>query len=134
MAVTSGFVGLKEANRALRSLPEWAKPGLQKVMDTTGYRVSSRASATVARRTGFLQARIKWQSRPRTLAAVVGVAPEAFYWKFLEYGTVKMQAQPFLRPAAQAEEGQHGQAVVDALKRVDVRLEQATNAATSRLL
>lgn len=134
MATTSQLIGLKEANRALRALPEAAKPGIQQVMDTTGYRVSQGAKSRVARRTGLLQSRIGWQSRPRTLAAVVGIEKDAYYWKFVEYGTVHMNAQPFLRPAAQAEESNHQHALIQALEKANTQMERAAASATSRLL
>lgn len=135
--MTSRFIGLKEANRALLSLPEAAKPGVQKVMDVTAYNVSRGALARVARRTGFLASHIGWQSRPRTLAAVVGVDKgTAFYWKFIEYGTVKMGAQPFLRPAAESEEPKHHAALVQELERAGDRIERGAGVAavSSRLL
>jgi HK97 gp10 family phage protein len=104
---------------------------VQKVMDVTGFNVARGAKARVARRTGLLQMRIGWKSRPRSLSAVVGVERDAYYWKFLEYGTKRMDAQPFMRPAALAEEDNHGRAVVQALERANATMERA---AASRLL
>lgn len=132
MAVTSQWIGLREANRALRALPEYAKAPVQQVMDTTGYRVAKGAAARVRRRTGLLASRITWQSRPRTLAAVVGVGPDAFYWKFNEYGTVHMQASPAFRPAAEAEASEHQRAIVVALEKAGRQMESA--AAGARFL
>ena len=31
-----------------------------------------------------------------------GVKNDAYYWHFIEYGTVKMRARPFVRPAVEA--------------------------------
>lgn len=39
---------------------------------------------------------------PGYVESTVRVAPKAFYWKFLELGTVKMAARPFFGPAVQA--------------------------------
>lgn len=103
-------------------------------MDTTAYRVQQNAKARAARRTGLLQSKIGWQSRPRTLAAVAGVGPEAFYWKFLEYGTVKMDARPFWRPAAEAEQSRHQAELVTALEKANAQMERAAASVTSRLL
>lgn len=125
------WIGLREANRALRQLPEFARPRVQAVMDRTGFRVAQGAQQRVRRRTGFLAARIRWESRPRTLSAVAGVSPEAFYWKFLEYGTVHMEAAPFIRPAAEAERDHHQHDLVEALERAGQQVEQASG---SRLL
>lgn len=34
----------------------------------------------------------------------VGVTRRAFYWKFVEFGTSRMAAQPFMRPAFEGEQ------------------------------
>ena len=39
------------------------------------------------------------RSSPDHATAAVGPGPNGFYGRFLEYGTVKMAARPFLRPA-----------------------------------
>ena len=113
--ITAEWVGLKEANAALKRLPEHVKPAVQQVMDVTAFQVSRGAQSRAPRRTGVLVKSIQWQSRPRSLSAVVGVLPEAFYWKFLEYGTVKMGSRPFMRPAAVAMEADHENRLVQAL-------------------
>ena len=41
-----------------------------------------------------------------------GRAPNAYYWRFVEFGTVKMAARPFLRPAFEAKK----MAAVEALR------------------
>lgn len=33
----------------------------------------------------------------------IEIADDAFYWRFLEFGTAKMSARPFLRPAFEAQ-------------------------------
>lgn len=131
MAIKGEFVGLKEANAALRKLPDVAKANAQQAIDTTAYQVEQGAKQRVRRRTGFLLARIKWQSRPRTVSAVVGVESDAFYWKFLEYGTVKMGAVPFMRPAAEAAKAGHEQRMNRALEESANQVERS---ASSRLL
>jgi HK97 gp10 family phage protein len=118
-------IGLKEANRALRRLPPVAKDESQTVMDVTAFHVSTAASAKAprsadgshGRKPGFLAASIKWASRPRSLSAVVGVSSDAFYWKFLEYGTRYLSARPFFRPAADENRADHQRRMVDALSR-----------------
>lgn len=118
------LIGSREAQRALRQLPENVKSEAQATMDVTAFHVARGAQARVHRRTGFLLARIRWASRPRSLSAVVGVDSEAFYWKFLEYGTVKMDAQPFMRPAAEAEESDHGARMLQALEKANSQMER----------
>lgn len=132
--MASGFVGIKEANRALKRLPEFAREDVQPVMDVTAFNIARNAQARVNRRTGFLANRIRWTSRPRSMSAVVGVAPEAYYWKFLEYGTVRMDAAPFMRPAAEAEQSTHGAAMVRALEKANARMERSAGSVTSGLL
>lgn len=97
----------REANTALRRLPDFAKSGVQQVMDATAFQVQRRASELAPRKTGRLQLNVRWQSRPRSLRAVVGVDMQSFYWKFVEYGTVHAEARPFMRPAAMSVEHEH---------------------------
>ena len=136
MAQRTELIGLKEANRALKKLPDFAKAKAQDVMDVTAFNVSQGAQRRVRRRTGQLAGDIAWQRRPRSLSAVVGVAARSFYWKFLEYGTVKMEAQPFMRPAAEAEQHDHQQRMVKALTDAAtlVEREAAVTSGLGRLL
>jgi len=143
MAHESRFIGLKEANAALRQLPDFAKPKAQGVMDVSAFLVFQGAEARVKRRTGFLASQLDWASRPQSVSAVVGVndghglhADErpAFYWKFLEYGTVKMAAQPFMRPAAEAVEADHESRLVRALSEAADQVERAASGGGTGLL
>ena len=130
MANRVELIGLREANRALKQLPEFAKSRVQPVMDTTAFQVYNLARARVPVRTGRLKAALAWESRPRSLRAVMGTAdPQAFYWKFLEYGTVRMAARPFLRPAADAMRRDHEMRLIQALERAanDVEAAQGTS-------
>lgn len=123
-------IGLKEANRALKRLPDVAKGEAQKVMDVTAFQVARSASAKAPksadgshkRPAGFLARSITWVSRPRSLSAVVGVASAAFYWKFVEYGTRFMAAKSFLRTSADEHRGQHQKQMADALARAGSRI------------
>lgn len=107
-------IGLKEANAALRKLPEFAKRRAQQEIDITAFQFVRMAQGKVRVRTGFLQQRIEWLSRPRSVSAVVGI-DDAHYWKFLEYGTVRMSAHPFLRPTADALNPDHDRRMMRAL-------------------
>ncbi len=125
MPNTVKVIGLKEANRALKQLPAEAQVGVQHVEDVTAFHIATDASRHAPRSTngsrghppGFLAASIRWESRPRSLAAVVGVSAAAFYWKFWEYGTRKLTARPMFRPAADAIRFDHHTRLVDALSR-----------------
>lgn len=112
----------KEASANLRKLPDATKVAAQQVMDVTAFQVMSRAKSLVPVSTGVLKRGIQWKSRPATVSAVVGVTESAlygrfdpFYWKFVEYGTVRVPARPFMRPAAQAAEGDHERRLNQAL-------------------
>lgn len=45
---------------------------------------------------------VSGQRNPRGLRNKAKPAPGAYYWRFVEFGTVKMSARPFLRPAFEA--------------------------------
>jgi len=116
MAAKAEWIGLKEANRALKRLPEHAKLAAQQEMDVTAFQVWRGATIRAPFLTGLLKSKLGWESRPRSVSAVVGVAPgEAFYWKFLEYGTEKMGARPFMRPAAESMRDDHDRRLIRAL-------------------
>lgn len=116
---------MKQANRALKMLPDKAKGEAQQAIDTTAFYVARGAIARAPQLTGLLQRSIAWQRRPRSVSAVVGVDnAEAYYWKFLEYGTVKMSARPMFRPAAEAEREAHLSRLERALERAAAQIER----------
>lgn len=135
MKITAKWIGLKEANAALKRLPEHVKPGVQQVIDVTAFQIARGAEARAPFRQpanvrsgpnrggGLLKRSIQWRSRPRSLSAVVGVLGDAFYYYFLEYGTVKMQARPFIRPAAEAMQGDHELRMLQVLERAKTKME-----------
>lgn len=128
MANAVQLIGLREANAALKKLPQFAKDRAQKEMDTTAFHVSRRAQEKAPVRAvggGTLKRSIRWASRPRSVSAVVGVGPDAWYWKFLEYGTVKMGARPFMRPAAESMDKDHESRLLRALERAADDVERA---------
>jgi HK97 gp10 family phage protein len=43
------------------------------------------------------------------------LSQDAWYWRFVEFGTQKMRARPFLRPALEAKRREAGQAMKDRL-------------------
>jgi HK97 gp10 family phage protein len=136
MATRSGveLIGLKEANRALRKLPDYAKAKAQEVMNVTAFQVARLAQARAPRRTGQLIGDIAWASRPRSLSAVVGVQAPSYYWKFLEYGTVRMGARPFMRPAADAVDSDHEARLIRALTQAADQVEADAARGLGRLL
>ena len=58
-------------------------------------------------------------------AGVAGVEYKLYHWRFLEFGTSQMPAQPFMRPAMNEKSGAALQAVVAALpKEIDKDLKK----------
>lgn len=120
---------MKQANAVLRRLPAAAKAAAQQVMDVTAFQVARAAEARAPRDTGRLKGSIAWESRPRSTKAVVGVRdPQAYYWKYIEYGTVKMQARPMFRPAAMSVEREHERRLEQALRKAERELERQLGA------
>lgn len=125
---TVEVIGLKEAVRALRRLPGVAADESQTVMNVTAFQVSRSASSLAPRSAdgshghapGFLASAIRWKAG--RLSAVVGILRAAFYWRFVEYGTRKMAAQPFLRPAADSFRHDHRERLVAAMARAASRI------------
>jgi HK97 gp10 family phage protein len=52
------------------------------------------------------------------------LSQDAWYWRFVEFGTRKMRARPFLRPALEARRREAGQAMKD---RLSERIEMEAN-------
>lgn len=126
----------REAQAALRRLPDLAREHAQSVIDKTAADVAARATSKAPVLTGRLRDAIDWRSRRRSVSAVVGIrrkvggvrrgevfegeAQDPFYWKFLEYGFThtsgKRIKRPFFRPAAMEVEGQHERNMTRALE------------------
>lgn len=83
--------------------------------------VREEASRRAPRRTGNLAANIVISEpkgeKPGELAVVIGPNKNAFYGLFLELGTSKMAARPFLVPALKATKKQVQETVAAALRR-----------------
>jgi len=132
MADSFELVGLKQANKALRNLPKSVQEDLQGVFNLGAFDVAHRAKARLpahpgsrgAILVGHLKDAITWTARPRTLSAVVTIASEFFYWRFLEYGTKTRGAKSFLRPAAAATEADHNRRLEAALRKSLTELER----------
>lgn len=103
-------------------------------MNATASAVARKAAALVPVRTGFLEANIRWQPRPRSVSAVVGFDKRAFYWRFVEYGTVRMAAKPFIRPAALSQVAQHQKELRAALERAANIMERSAGSFSQRFL
>lgn len=112
--------GLAELDRALQELA-WpaARRALRKGMRKGANVVRDEARAKAPVRTGNLKRRIRTRERREEngdLRFAIEVPRSAFYGRFLEYGTSKMAAKPFLRPAAEAKTEEAVTAMRDALQ------------------
>jgi HK97 gp10 family phage protein len=76
--------------------------------------IEARAKAVVAVDTGTLRRSIASVFSNGGLTGVVG--PSVFYGKFIEFGTRRMGARPFMRPAAEAVLPKFAEAVKRALR------------------
>lgn len=115
------FTGGKELASALRTLPdalsrqillgaltEAAEPMRQRMSQLAPREpgkpdIADNIGISVANRLGDIDGG-RWEARSEDEHAVaVGPTKNFFYGIFLEYGTVKMRAQPFMRPAFDTE-------------------------------
>lgn len=104
--------GMAELQKTLRTLPDaTAKRILGKTLQKAAIPVAQRARALAPRRTGKLrlsvhiskklskrQARMRRKHDPSDVEIFVGTGPLK-YAHLVEYGTRKMSAKPFMRPA-----------------------------------
>lgn len=124
MAFTLDVIGLKEANRALKNLPKPVRKGVQQVEDETAEKLTGMAQSRAPFEEGDLKSGLSWQSRPRSLSAVVLVDREkAGHWLLQEFGTVHHGAKPFLRPSAQTMKPDHHRRLMDVLEKANQDME-----------
>ena len=79
-------------------------------LKTAVYRYRSRRNSATGRETFFVGIRqgkaqykdTAYNRRKGRVGKNYKTAGEAYYWRFLEFGTAKMQAKPFLRPSFEA--------------------------------
>jgi HK97 gp10 family phage protein len=87
--------------RALKDSLEEMRAQVAQAVAVTTFAAAQGVRARAPRDTGLLLSQIT--SSSRGLRGVVEMGVDAFYWPWVEYGTVKMAARPFVRPAAEAE-------------------------------
>ncbi len=95
--------GLRELDRKLRRLE--GRVARKIVRDATrkgAQALRKEIRAAAPRRTGFLRRHIRYRTTSRSPTHyTISVGPDrgAFYGRFVELGTQKMAARPFMRPA-----------------------------------
>jgi HK97 gp10 family phage protein len=125
MADTKNLTGFKELADALRKLgPRVAKNSLRRAVSAGAAEVRNEARIRVPVRSGTTKRAIAMKREKDTKGETSakysvfvrqakngkygqkGVAAngkfDAYYWRFLEFGTSKMAAKPFMRPAFEA--------------------------------
>jgi HK97 gp10 family phage protein len=98
--------GMDALKRAVTEAPqELRRHGSDAVRDTTNAvadRMRRRVSAFS--KTGTLLQEIEAKVPVRSgLMGTVSIGPDAFYWRFIEYGTRYLAARPFVRPSTEEE-------------------------------
>lgn len=113
------ITGLKELDRALQELA-WpaARRALRKGMRQGANVIRDEARAKAPLDTGLLKRQIRTRERSEqegNMRFAVEIPRSVFYGRFIEYGTSKMPAKPFLRPAAEGKTEEAVTAMRDAL-------------------
>lgn len=119
--VTLKIEGMEALQAAIRTAPDRVKAYAGDAVALTTFAIAQRAKALAPRDTGALQRSITASSRGLTGKVTIAEGGEtiggrtvfgpgdmgrhrpAVYWRFVEFGTKRTAARPFLRPAAEAE-------------------------------
>ena len=110
MSVSIRVEGLDDLERQFDRLIDTSKKAtIRKALNAGIAPIKKEAKANAPTDTGLLKKSIRSKQLRFTENPAVGifVSGKAYYWQFLEEGTSKMAARPFLRPAADSkhEEG-----------------------------
>lgn len=88
-------------------------------MKTTTGQVQAQAKQIAPKRTGYMANNILVEPVKKTATSVTGtVNAQADYSSFVEFGTYKMSAQPFIRPAVSDGQSLFIKTTMDKLKEV----------------
>lgn len=118
--MTARLQGIIEARRAFARIPEAMRDAINDANETTAREIVRGAQGRVRQRTGLLMRSIDYSIDKRRGQAKVGiVAGPAFYGHFLEFGTVRMAARPFMTPAVEAERGPHEQRMIASGRQIE---------------
>ena len=128
--------GMADLQKAFKELPrELHAKALRPAVNAAAAVVRKQARSNAPVDTGVLRKAI-YQTRSRSESsavqetAIVGVrfgrkyrrrGQDAWYWKFLEFGTIKLPARPFLRPAFESTKRQQIDAMAARLRKFFAR-------------
>ncbi|WP_045136428.1 HK97-gp10 family putative phage morphogenesis protein [Lacticaseibacillus paracasei] len=94
------WAGINELIAQLELTHEGVVDVAAKAMETTLAKTQERAQSNAPVRTGFLKSNIHVLPVEKKTDQVIGtVKSDADYSSFVEFGTYKMSAKPFMRPA-----------------------------------
>lgn len=106
----------------MKAAPEAVENRAADVVAKSSFAVAQRARSLASVRTGRLKRAIL--SLSNGLRGRVGFSEKVPYWKFVEYGTVKMSARPFIRPSVEAE----SESFVQGMRAIGPKLERDLSA------
>jgi HK97 gp10 family phage protein len=97
--------GFERLQRAIAQAPDLVRAHASSAVAASTFAIAQGARARVPVREGILKGEITSNRITAGLVGQVGIRSRAraFYWRFVEFGTKYMAAQPFFRPAAEAE-------------------------------
>ena len=112
--------GLEHAIRQFRRAPEVARKHIGEAIRRTELSVADRVFDSAPRDTGLLRRSV--ESKTTGLTARIVIEADAYYWRFVEFGTVKLPARPFIRPSAEREQAPMIKRISDAGARMEREL------------
>jgi HK97 gp10 family phage protein len=108
---------MEALQRAITATPDVVRDALAGVVALTTFAIAQGMRALVPRDKGLLLGNIGSSANGLTGRVEIGI--DAYYWHFLEFGTVKMGAKPFIRPAAEAESNTFESRIVSVAKSIE---------------
>lgn len=117
--VTMSLDGFSALQKMITEAPEQVREDTEQAVLLTTFSCAARARAIVPVKTGRLKRAI--QARARGLNGRIVIDDTAPYWKKIEYGYFDQPAQPYLRPAAEAESPHY----LERIRDVGIKLERA---------
>lgn len=124
MPITVHIKGLDDVLGELRKVEPEAKRAVANVLREKARAIRDDAKRRCPKDTGALSESVRYAVSRRTLTASVHAGGkkvrgiDTYYAHFVEYGTQKMRARPFLIPAGRAHEDETLEALTDALYKV----------------
>lgn len=109
--------GLDKLMEELGATAEATIDAAASAMKTTTGQVQAKAKQIAPKRTGVMAGNINVKPVKKTSTSVTGtIEAEKYYSSFVEFGTYKMHAEPFMRPAVYWGQSVFIKATMDKLK------------------